>query len=98
MKIARKAAPTTDQLKHAIDSGATNEKVAWPDPAASPLGTDAEAGGQSPKPEEIAIAAAHEIEGESDTKQKPWTAIAVAGFVLLIVVSAAFSLLIVANG
>lgn len=41
-------APTTDQIRNAIDSGATGEKVGHPDPAAAPLGTDAEAGGNSP--------------------------------------------------
>ena len=42
------AVPTTDQIRQAIDSGATGEKVGYPDPAAAPLGTDAEAGGNSP--------------------------------------------------
>jgi hypothetical protein len=40
--------PTTDQLRDAIDSGKTGEKVAHLDPAAAPLGTDAEAGGNTP--------------------------------------------------
>jgi hypothetical protein len=40
--------PTTDQLRSAIDSGSTGEKVNFPDPAAAPLGTDAEAAGQPP--------------------------------------------------
>ena len=40
--------PTTDQIKNAIDSGKTGEKVAHPDPAAAPLGTDAEASGNTP--------------------------------------------------
>ncbi|MFW2587299.1 hypothetical protein [Sagittula sp. SSi028] len=40
---APEAAPT--RLRHSIDSGATGEKVAFSDPAAAPLGTDAEAGG-----------------------------------------------------
>ena len=40
--------PTTDQLRHRIDSGSTGEKVDFPDPAAAPLGTDDEAAGNSP--------------------------------------------------
>jgi hypothetical protein len=44
--------PTTDQMRDAIDSGATGEKVGYPDPAAAPLGTDAEAAGKSPTPTE----------------------------------------------
>jgi len=37
--------PTTDQIRQAIDNGATGEKVGFPDPATAPMGTDAEAGG-----------------------------------------------------
>jgi hypothetical protein len=33
------------RLKNDIDRGRTGDKVAWPDPAAAPLGTDDEAGG-----------------------------------------------------
>ena len=40
--------PTTDQIRDAIDSGKTGEKVAHSDPAAAPLGTDVEAGGNTP--------------------------------------------------
>lgn len=40
--------PTTEQLRNAIDSGKTGGKVAHPDPAAAPLGTDAEASGNTP--------------------------------------------------
>jgi hypothetical protein len=34
-----------DLLRHDIDSGRTGDKVAFPDPAAVPLGTDEEAAG-----------------------------------------------------
>jgi hypothetical protein len=47
-----------DQLRHAIDKGAAGDKVRSGDPAAAPLGTDAEAGGTSPSPREIALDAA----------------------------------------
>ena len=33
-----------ERLRHKIDTGKTGDKVGVPDPAASPLGTDAEAG------------------------------------------------------
>lgn len=36
---------TGEQLRADIDAGRTGDKVAFPDPAAAPLGTDAEAGG-----------------------------------------------------
>jgi hypothetical protein len=40
--------PTADRLRDDIDSGLTGEKVRATDPAAAPLGTDAEAGGSPP--------------------------------------------------
>lgn len=47
--MARKPPPpTTDRLRKDIDKGKTGEKVDWPDPAAAPLGTDAEAAGHPP--------------------------------------------------
>ena len=53
-----KDAPTTDQLRHDIDSGATGEKIGFPDPATAPLGTDAEAGGSPPTASERKLDAA----------------------------------------
>jgi hypothetical protein len=52
--------PTSDRLRIDIDRGLTGDKVAWPDPAAVPLGTDDEAGGSPPTPEQRALAAAYE--------------------------------------
>ena len=51
-------APTTDQLRHEIDSGATGEKVDFPDIATVPLGTDDEAAGFTPTGQERRMAAA----------------------------------------
>jgi hypothetical protein len=45
--------PNADQLRAAIDSGKTGDKVAFPDPAAAPLGTDAEAAGAPPASAEL---------------------------------------------
>jgi hypothetical protein len=50
------AAPTTEQLRAAIDRGETRDKVVGSDPAASPLGTDDEAAGAPPSPEAREIA------------------------------------------
>lgn len=48
--------PTTvDSLREDIDRGLTGDKVPGSDPAAAPLGTDAEAGGTPPTPAEIAL-------------------------------------------
>ncbi len=54
---------TTDALRHRIDTGQTGSKVAASDPALSPLGTDAEAGGVSPTKAEIKLAARQEMAG-----------------------------------
>ena len=54
--------PTTDQLRDRIDKGLTGEKVSMPDPAAAPLGTDAEAAGAPPTPRERALDATHSPE------------------------------------
>ena len=50
------ANPTSAQLKGDIDSGRTGDKNAIFDPALSPLGTDDEAAGFPPKPEQVALA------------------------------------------
>lgn len=62
-----KSGMTTDRLRKEIDEGQAGDKVAFSDPAAAPLGTDAEAGGHSPTPEEISMAAAHEVTRPTDS-------------------------------
>lgn len=52
-----KRAPTADQLRKAIDRGQAADKTPGADPAAAPLGTDAEAGGSPPTPEKLAMEA-----------------------------------------
>ncbi|MDX2155902.1 MAG: hypothetical protein SFW09_05255 [Hyphomicrobiaceae bacterium] len=47
-------------LRSAIDRGRTGDKVAHPDPAAAPLGTDDEAAGTPPAPREVREAMRHE--------------------------------------
>ncbi|WP_141563212.1 hypothetical protein [Teichococcus rhizosphaerae] len=46
----------TEGLRHQIDSGQTGDKVAFPDPAAAPLGADDEAAGAAPSAAQIAEA------------------------------------------
>lgn len=53
-------APTTSQLRGDIDSGRTHDKVIKSDPAAAPLGSDAEASGNPPTGQEVATARRHE--------------------------------------
>lgn len=45
---------TPEQLRHDIDSGRTGDKAGGFDPAAAPLGADAEAAGNRTSPEDIA--------------------------------------------
>lgn len=51
-----KAPTTSDELRKDIDSGRTGDKVDFPDPAAAPLGTDAEASGNPPDAKEVKLA------------------------------------------
>jgi hypothetical protein len=53
--------PNVERLRHAIDTGKARDKAPIPDPAAAPLGTDEEAGGTPPTPEQVAAAAQHEM-------------------------------------
>ena len=57
---AGKAEPTVEQLRDDIDHGRTGDKVDVSDPAAAPLGSDAEAGGATPTHPEVAQARAQE--------------------------------------
>jgi hypothetical protein len=55
--------PNVMQLKGDIDSGATGDKIGVFDPGLSPLGTDDEAAGTPPKPEQVAAARRFETFG-----------------------------------
>ena len=52
---------TADALRHALDRGEGGDKVDFIDPAAAPLGTDDEAGGNPPTREQIIAAARQEL-------------------------------------
>jgi len=51
------------QERAEIDRGETGDKIAHPDPAAAPLGTDAEAGGASTAREDVARSARRQTPG-----------------------------------
>lgn len=53
---------TADRLRHDIDRGRAGDKVDFSDPAAAPLGTDAEAAGTPPSQEQSRRARAAEIQ------------------------------------
>jgi hypothetical protein len=61
--------PTVAQLRHKIDRGATGDKVNFPDPAAAPLGTDAEAGGAPPAAAERKTAYKAEVQRQPTPRQ-----------------------------
>ena len=51
---------TADKLRADINRGRTGDKVPFHDPAAAPLGTDDEAAGATPTPEQVETARAQE--------------------------------------
>jgi hypothetical protein len=55
------ASSNVEQLRAAIDRGATVGKVAASDPAAAPLGADDEAAGTPPEKHRVALAMKNEI-------------------------------------
>jgi hypothetical protein len=74
------ATPTTDQLRDQIDRGQTGEKVNIPDPAAAPLGTDAEAGGNTPTRAERKVASATAPQSpEHKARPGAWIYLALVG-------------------
>lgn len=44
---------TGESVRNATDAGLTGDKIPYPDPAASPLGTDSEAAGERPSPADV---------------------------------------------
>lgn len=80
--------PNAAQLRAAIDSGAAHDKVNFPDPAAAPLGTDAEAGGTPAQP------VSSEAPAPAGPRRRNRARPVALGFVALILVSAAITLLI----
>ena len=91
---------TSAQLKGDIDSGRTGDKNAVFDPALSPLGTDDEAAGFPPKPEQVDLARRQEDaarwqgKGEKDSYSHPssrkalYAYIGFIGLVLVVFVGA----------
>lgn len=63
--------PTTSQLRRDVDSGRTGDKVAAPDPATVPLGTDEEAAGTPIPPEAVAQARERELQIGRAAKSQP---------------------------
>lgn len=58
------------ELRQAIDSGRTGDKVRAEDPSAVPLGTNDEAAGHTPRSGEVGLAMEHEV-GRSAPPRSP---------------------------
>ena len=88
--------PTTEQLRQRIDSGLTGEKVSMPDPAAAPLGTDAEAGGAPPTTKERTLAA-EQVSEDAVPGPRASPGIAVYAAVIVIVAIVMLTLVMLAT-
>lgn len=84
--------PNPAVLRSAIDKGRAGDKVAHPDPAAAPLGTDDEAARTPATPERVATAMRHEIRAPETNEQR--TSAGSHGVILTLVVAAAAALAI----
>ena len=85
--------PTTSRLRHDIDTGRTGEKVAAPDPAAAPLGTDDEAAGTPPSGEAVSMARDAELKDPARQEAKRDR-----GGLIFVVAVAVFALAVIAAG
>jgi hypothetical protein len=89
MSVAR----NVDQLRAKIDSGLSGDKVAASDPAMVPLGTDDEAGGTPPTPDQVAMAYRQEVGRPASSPKnerglgKGWLLIAITILIGLCVVA-----------
>jgi coenzyme F420-dependent glucose-6-phosphate dehydrogenase len=88
--IMSKMPVTADRLRHDIDSGRAGDKIPHPDPAAAPLGTDDEAGGHSPGPQQVRAAASAEISHapEAVPRRRVRWAWLLIGFIILLAAAA----------
>ena len=94
---SRSKPSNADQLRAAIDSGVSADKVAFPDPAAAPLGTDAEAGGVASTAGEVSQALSAQNKAAPAQKPHRGRALPLAlGFIGMIAISTVITLLIFA--
>jgi hypothetical protein len=92
----RRKPSNADQLRAAIDSGASADKVAFPDPSAAPLGTDAEAAGAAPSAGDVSRA--HAAEADAALRSHQGRALPlILGFLGLVVISTVVTVFIFAE-
>jgi hypothetical protein len=90
MAEVKRRPPTIDELRHRIDQEGAGDKVPFPDPAASPLGTDDEAAGTPPTAMQRGIAAEHELRREGPSGRRPMGALWAMLLVIVLVLLAAW--------
>lgn len=89
---------TTARLRDDIDRGAGADKVAWTDPAAAPLGTDAEAAGAPPGRDQVARAQADETRARPGPKRPHGSRAGPLILILGVVIAIAVALALFWNG
>ena len=98
----RSGAAAVVRLRDRIDRGETGDKAAFPDPAAAPLGTDAEAGGRPPTTAEVRTAdTGRQMRAAGDETSRPprrseTSRNAPAMIILIVVAIAALALAVLA--
>ena len=104
VKGKRETVTNWSQIRERIDRGETGDKKAAPDPAAAPLGTDAEAAGTPTRSEHVARSFAAERAGpaeraaaqgrEVERPRRALASLALAGIAVVSVVLAVALLLV----
>jgi hypothetical protein len=82
--------PTLDHLRADIDRGLSGDKVAAPDPAIAPLGTDDDAAGTPPLSDAIALT--QRLETSRPDEARPQTGLGHAWILVAVVVMFASAL------
>ena len=84
-------AENVDQLRAAIDQGKTGDKVAFPDPAAAPLGTDDEAAGYPPTRQQVRRASSiRRPRIVHDGRGFPWPYLTIGSLVGILILATAY--------
>lgn len=84
---------TVEQLRAAIDSGRTGDKIPFPDPAAVPLGGDEEAAGTPLSREQVSMAMKNELLQRQSVRRPGDHGIGAGWVLVAIIVGAALMIL-----
>src|SRR3569833_1394157 len=90
-QVTEMPAENVDELRIAIDQGKTGDKVAFPDPAAAPLGTDDEAAGYPPTRQQVRLASSiRRSRVIHSGRGFPWPYLVIGGLVGILIVAMAY--------